>query len=60
MKFLNGLYVSLVLMMFVILTNTTVFKDEYSGIAMFISLGIFIIGTGFYVSAKQLKANDKE
>ncbi|MGN5650335.1 hypothetical protein [Bacillus sp. Brlt_9] len=60
MKYINGLYVSLVLMMFVILLNTTVFNNEYSGIAMFISLGIFLIGSAFFVNAKRLKVSEKK
>lgn len=60
MKYINGLYVSLVLMMVIILVNTTIFNDEYSGIAMFISLGVFIIGNAFFINAKRLKLNEKE
>ncbi|MFJ8460554.1 MULTISPECIES: hypothetical protein [Lysinibacillus] len=55
MKYNKGLYVSLVLMLFVILVNTTIFDDEYSGIAMFVCLGIFIMGTAFFINTKQLK-----
>jgi len=55
MNYTKGLYVSLVLMMLVILVNTTIFDDEYSGIAMFASLGIFIMGTLFFLNTKQLK-----
>ncbi|MEK5423001.1 hypothetical protein MKZ08_13300 [Viridibacillus sp. FSL R5-0477] len=58
MKYIKGLYISLVLMMLVILVNTTVFEDEYSGIAMFICLGIFLMGTTFFINAKQLKNSD--
>lgn len=60
MKYVNGLYGSLVLMMIIILINTTILKDEYSGIAMFISLGVFIIGSAFFINIKQLKLNKKE
>ncbi|MCY9549512.1 hypothetical protein [Lysinibacillus xylanilyticus] len=55
MKYIKGLYVSLVLMLIVILVNTTIFDDEYSGIAMFVCLGIFIMGTAFFINTKQLK-----
>ncbi|MFJ7954561.1 hypothetical protein ACIQZG_23970 [Lysinibacillus sp. NPDC096418] len=58
MKYIKGLYVSLALMMLVILVNTTIFDDEYSGIAMFVCLGIFIIGTAFFINTKQLKNYD--
>lgn len=60
MKYIKGLYVSLVLMMLVILVSTTIFDDEYSGIAMFVCLGLLIIGTAFYINAKQLKTLDED
>ncbi|SOC27537.1 hypothetical protein SAMN05880501_1239 [Ureibacillus xyleni] len=53
MKNINGLYVSLVLMMVVILANTTLFNNKYSGIFMFISLGIFIVGNVFFINARK-------
>jgi len=55
LKYIKGLYISLVLMMLVILVNTTIFDDEYSGIAMFVCLGIFIMGTAFFINTKKLK-----
>ncbi|WP_200411806.1 hypothetical protein [Virgibacillus salexigens] len=60
MEYINGLYVSLVLMMVIILLNTTIFNDEYSGIAMFISLGVFIFGTVLFINAKRIKSSRKE
>ncbi|MCR8643627.1 hypothetical protein NV379_13300 [Paenibacillus sp. N1-5-1-14] len=55
MKYIKGLYVSLVLMMLVNLVDTTIFDNEYSGIAMFVCLGIFLIGTAFFINTRQLK-----
>ena len=60
MKYINGLYISLVIIFFVQLTNMTIFDDGYSGIATYISLGVFIIGTAFFVNAKRLKVSEKE
>ncbi|XKE79781.1 hypothetical protein LG273_15555 [Oceanobacillus kapialis] len=60
MKYINGLYFCLVLMIIIILINTTIFNDEYSGIAMFISLGIFILGNVFFINAKRSKNSRKE
>ena len=60
MKYINGLYISLVIIFLVQLASTTIFDDSYSGIATFISLGVFIIGTAFYVNVKRLKVNEKE
>ncbi|MFJ7648432.1 hypothetical protein ACIQ1H_12795 [Lysinibacillus sp. NPDC097279] len=55
MKYMKGLYVTLALMMLVILVSTTIFDDKYSGISMFICLGLFLIGSTFFINAKQLK-----
>lgn len=60
MKYINGLYISLALIFVVNLASITIFDDEYSGIAMFVSLGIFIIGSAFFVNAKRLKISEKE
>ncbi|WP_196493879.1 hypothetical protein [Ornithinibacillus caprae] len=57
MKFVKGLYVSLVLMNFAVLINTTIFDDAYSGIVMFLCAALFLIGTVFYINAVKL---DKE
>ncbi|SFB22966.1 hypothetical protein SAMN04488072_110124 [Lentibacillus halodurans] len=60
MKYIRGMYVSLVLIILVILVNTTFFDNEYSGIATFACLGLFIIGTAFFINAKQLKISNEE
>ncbi|MDY0393935.1 hypothetical protein ACFSMW_16305 [Virgibacillus halophilus] len=60
MKYINGLYLSLVIIYFVQLASMTIFDDSYSGIATYISLGVFIIGTAFFINAKRLKVNEKE
>ncbi|MED1407147.1 hypothetical protein P4U07_31285 [Bacillus mycoides] len=59
MKYINGLYISLILMMFINLLNTTIFDNKYSGITMYISSVIFIIGSAFFINAKQLKISEK-
>ena len=45
-------------MMVVMLISTTILQDQYSGIAMFICLGLFLIGTAFFINAKHLKNED--
>ncbi|MFJ5764409.1 hypothetical protein ACIP9C_03550 [Lysinibacillus sp. NPDC093210] len=55
MKYIKGLYVTLALMMFVVLVSTTILDDKYSGITMFVCLGLFLIGSTFFINAKQLK-----
>jgi hypothetical protein len=46
-------------MMFINLLNTTIFDNKYSGITMYISSVIFIIGSAFFINAKQLKISEK-
>ncbi|PDY25752.1 hypothetical protein [Bacillus nitratireducens] len=60
MKNINGLYISLILMMFVTLLNTTIFDNEYSGITLYISSVIFVIGSAFFINTKQLKISEKK
>lgn len=60
MKYINGLYISLILMMFINLLNITMFDNEYSGIAMYLSSVIFIIGSAFFGSAKRLKISEEK
>ncbi|EOP32675.1 hypothetical protein RVY75_30145 (plasmid) [Bacillus mycoides] len=60
MKYIKGLYISLILMVFVNLLNTTIFDNEYSGITMYISSVIFVIGSAFFINAKRLKISEKK
>ncbi|PEJ33178.1 hypothetical protein [Bacillus pseudomycoides] len=60
MKYINGLYISLILIMFINLLNTTIFENKYSGITMYLSSVIFIIGSAFFGSAKRLKISEKK
>ncbi|MGF9853518.1 hypothetical protein ABHN09_18480 [Bacillus paramobilis] len=60
MKYINGLYISLILMVFVNLLNTTIFDNEYSGITMYISSVIFVIGSAFFINIKRLKISEKK
>lgn len=55
MKYIYGLYASLVIVFLVQLANMTIFDDSYSGIATFISLGVFIIGTAFFCECNTVK-----
>ncbi|KXO02527.1 hypothetical protein AYK81_04825 [Bacillus thuringiensis] len=60
MKYINGLYISLILMMFINLLNFTIFDNKYPGITMYLSSVIFIIGSAFFGSAKRLKMSEKK
>ncbi|AZQ47785.1 MULTISPECIES: hypothetical protein [Bacillus] len=60
MKYINGLYISFILMIFINLLNTTIFDNEYSGITMYISSVIFTIGSAFFINAKRLKISEKK
>lgn len=51
MNQLKGLYISLTLIMFVNLTNFSFFDGDYSGIAMMLTVVLFIIATLFFVNA---------
>lgn len=51
MKQLKGLYISLILIMFVNLMNFSFFDDSYAGIAMFLNIILFLIATVFFVNA---------
>ncbi|MFJ8262059.1 hypothetical protein ACIQ4I_08910 [Rummeliibacillus sp. NPDC094406] len=43
------LYIVIVLMQFVVLTNVTLFHSKWNGFMMFICTGLFILGTYFYL-----------
>ncbi|MYL47821.1 hypothetical protein GLV94_19475 [Virgibacillus halodenitrificans] len=60
MKYIKGLYMTLFLIFIINLVSTTIFDDKYSGIAIFISLGVFIIGNAFFINAKQLIISERE
>lgn len=46
------LYIVIVFMQIVVLTNVTLFDSKWNGIMMFICTGLFILGTYFYVKGK--------
>jgi len=60
MRYVNGLYITLTLMMLVMIVNTNMFNGAYSGIALYLCLGLFIVGTAFFIGAKQSNLPDKE
>ena len=45
LKFVQGLYISTVMIIAVNLINETIFNGQYAGIAMWFSMGIFIVAT---------------
>lgn len=49
MRAITGLYIIVILMHFIWLTNFTLLNGEWSGIAMWLSTGLFIGGTAFYL-----------
>lgn len=51
MNQLKGLYISLILIMFVNLANFSFFDGDYSGIAMMLTVVLFIIATLFFINA---------
>lgn len=60
MKKIIGLYVILVAMFLVNLTNITLFSGEWNGIAMWVSTGLFIAGTAYFLMSKDaIRKNEK-
>ena len=55
MRAITGLYIIIVLMQLITLTNITLFNGEWNGIAMALSTGLFIAGTAFYFMNRKTK-----
>lgn len=53
MKEIMELYVILIAIYFVNLTNITLFNAEWNGIAMWLSTGLFIAGTAYYLMSRE-------
>ncbi|WP_033542982.1 hypothetical protein [Planococcus sp. CAU13] len=51
MKGLKGLYICLILIMFINLINFTWLGDDYAGITMFANVILFLIATLFFINA---------
>lgn len=52
MKFVKGMYVVLILFMVVNFLSAFVFDDDYSGIASWMNVLLFLLGSVFYVNAR--------
>ncbi|THE09138.1 hypothetical protein E1I69_23530 [Bacillus timonensis] len=52
MKHLIGLYIVMALMVFVTLTSEFIFKGEYSAIASWLIVMLFLFGTIFFANAR--------
>ncbi|MDS9472067.1 hypothetical protein [Sporosarcina pasteurii] len=53
MKSITGLFIIMALIHLIWLTNITLLKSEYNGIAMWLSTGLFIAGTAFYIANRR-------
>lgn len=51
MKFLKGLYVVMSIMVFVNLSSEFILDGEYSAIASWITVMLFLLGTAFFANA---------
>ena len=60
MKFIKAMYVVMGLMLFVNLTNVTIFQNNYAGISLWICLILFILGTAFFINARQIHSKRNE
>ncbi|KGR84898.1 hypothetical protein [Lysinibacillus odysseyi] len=52
MKFLKGLYVVMSIMVFVNLSSEFILDGEYSAIASWITVMLFLLGTAFFANAR--------
>ena len=52
MKFVKGMYIVLILFMIVNFLSVFVFDDDYSGIASWMNVLLFLLGSVFYVNAR--------
>ena len=52
MKYLMNLYIVMAIMVFVNLTSEFIFKGEYSAIASWATLMLFLLGTIFFANAR--------
>ena len=52
MKEITGLYIILIAIFFVNLTNITLFNGEWNGIAMWLNTGLFIAGTAYFLMSR--------
>lgn len=64
MRFLQGMYVILILFMVVNFLSVFVLSDNYSGVASWMNVSLFLLGSVFYVNARYVferesKANEQ-
>jgi len=52
LRFVKGLYIILAMIVFVNLISEFILKGEYSAIASWIMVMLFLVGTIFFVNAK--------
>lgn len=51
-----GFYILFAILYLVNLANLTLFKGEWNGLTMWLSTGLFIIGTVYYIVSRTDKA----
>lgn len=52
MKYVVGLYIVMAVMVFVNWASVFIFKDEFSAIASWLTVMLFLLGTIFFVNAR--------
>ncbi|MFV2050721.1 hypothetical protein KDJ21_018445 [Metabacillus litoralis] len=52
MKYVVGLYIVMAVMVFVNGASVFIFKDEFSAIASWLTVMLFLLGTIFFVNAR--------
>ncbi|KYG59492.1 hypothetical protein AY633_04410 [Planococcus maritimus] len=60
MKFVKGMYAVLILFMAVNFLSVFVFDDEYSGIASWMNVLLFLLGSVCYINARHIFRRDSQ
>lgn len=60
MKFVKGMYAVLILFMAVNFLSVFVFDDEYSGIASWVNVLLFLLGSVCYINAQHIFRRDSQ
>ena len=58
MKFVKGMYTVLILFMVVNFLSVFLFDDEYSGIASWVNVLLFLLGSACYINARHIVKRD--
>lgn len=60
MKFVKGLYITMIAMVIVNLTNEVILDGAYSAIASWLTVMLFLLGTVFFANARHAATNKED